>query len=493
MQVILLVILIQLLENYGGGQNILISYGHPARERAVNEVMKLYFAGQGLIHNLNLLTEAGYDRLLSYALNKELVDLTIHRIKTMEDILDLYLAGADGGAPTKAASKMVQEGDNCLLSYSRADQKAQIDKFIKKQEEQMELYLGGTSGTCKDSPDEAKQEKLIDEFNLLKSYNDTREKSFVDRIVKLKEEIMDLYCVGPEKANIMAVASEELEHNMLFNYFDKAAIDKYKEMISSHGKLFIDSGAFSAWTQGKVIDVDEYISWINARADYIDLYGQIDAIPGDRNSGKVPSGEEVRIAAQKTWENYLYMRPKMKKPEGLLYTFHVGEPIEFLKQALEWRDDTGNPIPYIALGGMVGKPADVRDRFLEQCFEVIKKSSNPNVKVHAFGMTDRNLLSKYPITSADSTSWIMTGATGSIMSDVGIVAVSSQQSHLPTHYSHLPKEALKPFEDSISEYGFTLDELAESRDKRIMHNARYMKKKFAEIKYAPQVKQKKLF
>ena len=441
MQVILLVILIQLLENYGGGgQNILISYGHPARERAVNEVMKLYLAGQGLIHNLNLLTEFGYDRLLSYALNRELVDLTMRRIKIVEDVLDLYLAGADGGAPTKIASKMIEEGDNCLLSYSRTDQKAQVDK-----------------------------------------------------IVKLKEKIMDLYCVGPEKANIMAVASEELSHNMLFSYLDKAAIDKYKEMISSHGKLFIDSGAFSAWTQGKVIDVDEYIAWINTRADYIDLYGQVDVIPGDRNSGKLPTGEEVRIAAQKTWENYLYMRPRMKKPEGLLYTFHVGEPIEFLERALEWKDENNNYIPYIALGGMVGKSAEVRDRFLEQCFDVIKKSSNPNVKVHAFGMTDRNLLMKYPITSADSTSWIMTGATGSIMSDVGIVAVSSQQSHLPTHYSHLPKEALKPFEDSIKEYGFTLDELAESRDKRIMHNARYMKKRFAEIEYKSGLKKKKLF
>ena len=303
---------------------------------------------------------------------------------------------------------------------------------------------------------------------------------------------MELCCVGPEKSNIMAVASEELEHNMLFSYFDKTAIDKYKDMVSSHGKLFIDSGAFSAWTQGKVINVDEYIKWINDRADYIDLYGQIDVIPGDRNSGKLPSLEEVREAAQKTWENYLYMRPKMKKPEGLLYTFHVGEPIEFLKQALEWKDENGNHIPYIALGGMVGKPANTRDAFLRSCFDAISKSSNPKVKVHAFGMTDINLLMKYPITSADSTSWIMTGATGSIMSDAGVVAVSSQQVNLPTHYSHLPKEALKPFEDSIAEYGFTLDELAESRDKRIMHNARYMKKKFDNIEYNPST-QRKLF
>lgn len=468
--------------------------------------MKIYMAGNGIKQKLNCLTEFGYDRLLSYSLNKDLIDFTIRRQKIIELIyqiyfetdiynrnklkgalMDLYYAGADGGAPTKVASEMIKQGDNCLLSYVRNDQKAQVDKIV---EDKMDLfYAGNTKGPFT----ETNQLDLIKEFNLLKSYNVKEEKALVDDIIKLKEEIMDLYCVGPEKSNIMAVASEELEHNMLFSYLDKTAIDKYKEMVSSHGKLFIDSGAFSAWTQGKVIDVDEYIKWINDRADYIDLYGQIDVIPGDRNTGKLPSVEEVRIAAQKTWENYLYMRPKMKKPEGLLYTFHVGEPIEFLKQALEWRDENGNPIPYIALGGMVGKPADVRDRFLDKCFDVILKSSNPTVKVHAFGMTDRSLLCKYPITSADSTSWIMTGATGSIMSDVGTVAVSSQQVNLPTHYSHLPKEALKEFEDSIKEYGFTLDELAESRDKRIMHNARFMKKKFAEIEYRPQVKKKKLF
>jgi len=377
-----------------------------------------------------------YNRLLSYDYQSKLTDKLIQGMQKM----DLYLAGANSNQHAKGAAYLLYDNFNCLLSYARSDEKGQVNKFIKK------------------------------------------------------EKGMDLYCVGPEKACIMSVASEELGHNMLFSYIDNAkAIDKYKDMVSSHGKLFIDSGAFSAWTKGKKIDADAYIKWINDRSDYIDLYGQIDVIPGDRNSGRLPTHEEVKEAAQKTWENYLYMRPKMKKPEGLLYTFHVGEPIEFLKQALEWTDDDGNHIPYIALGGMVGKSVEVRDQFLEQCFKAISKSSNPYVKVHAFGMTDRNLLMKYPITSADSTSWIMTGAVGSIMTDVGTVALSSQQINLPTHYSHLPKEALEQFEKSIAEYGFTLDELAESRDKRIMHNARFMKKKFENIEYKPATKKKKLF
>ena len=403
-----------------GGGNILLSYHHPAKERSVNEIMRLYLAGQGINNELNCFTEAGYDRLLSYELNKSLIDLTLARENP--------------------------ESDMYILNNLK--------------EELMDLFLSGAEKF-------GKEEQMRD---------------------------LDLYLVGPEKSNIMEVATDELKSNVLFSYAEKKAVDKYRpDIFRNHGKLFIDSGAFSAWTQGKVIDVDEYIDWINERAEYIDLYGQVDVIPGDRNSGRIATREEVKEAAEKTWENYLYMRPKMKNPEGLLYTFHVGEPIEFLIQALKWTDSNGNPIPYIALGGMVGKPAEVRDRFLSQCFQIIKNSDNPQVKVHAFGMTDRNLLRKYPITSADSTSWIMTAATGSIMTDVGTIAVSNQQINSPSHYSHLPKNAIDEFNKNIAEFGFTLDELAESRDKRIMHNARFMKKRFSELEYKPAPERKKLF
>jgi len=303
--------------------------------------------------------------------------------------------------------------------------------------------------------------------------------------------IMDLYLVGPEKENIMKVVTEEVQSHMLFNYIDgKKATDKYKEQIKPK-KLFIDSGAFSAWTKGKKIDVDEYIAWINERSDFIDLYGQIDVIPGDRVKGHTQ--EQVEEAAKATWENYLYMRPKMKNSEGLLYTFHVGEPYTYLEQALEWKDSEGKLIPYIALGGMVGKPMPVKKLFLDACFRIIKQSSNPKVKVHAFGMTSFSLLEKYPITSADSTSWIMTGANGSIMTDVGTIAISDQMARLPQHYSHLPKHLQKDFEESIAEYGFTLDELRHSRDKRIMLNARYMNKKVSELVYNPGPKKLSLF
>ena len=289
---------------------------------------------------------------------------------------------------------------------------------------------------------------------------------------------MDLYLVGPEKANILEEVFK-LEANMLFNYVDgKNATDAYKTNIKP-GKLFIDSGAYPAWTRGAGIDVDEYITWINERADYIDLFGQVDVIPGDKIHGATT--QQVIEAAEKTWENYLYMRERVKYPERLLYTFHVGEPIQYLERALEWKDPQGNLIPYIALGGMVGKSESIRRSFLDNCFDAIRRSSNPNVKVHAFGMTTFKLLSNYPITSADSTAWIMTGANGGIMTDVGVITVSEQQSNQSSHYSHLPKHLQKAFEESIKEFGFTLEKLSTCRDSRIIHNARYMIKRAKNI------------
>lgn len=242
---------------------------------------------------------------------------------------------------------------------------------------------------------------------------------------------------------------------------------------------------------GKQIDVDDYIDWINERVDFIDLYGQVDFIPGNIKNGATQ--EQVKEAAQKTWENYLYMRPKMKKPDGLLYTFHVGEPYKYLEQALEWKDENGNSIKYIALGGMVGKPMAIKEQFLDTCFEIIENSSNPNVKVHAFGMTSFNLLKKYPITSADSTSWIMTGANGGIMSDFGIINVSNSKKYLKQHYSHLHIKHQEHFNSLIRGYEYTLNELASDYKKRELFNILYMQKKANDIQYKPKQKCYKLF
>jgi hypothetical protein len=314
----------------------------------------------------------------------------------------------------------------------------------------------------------------------------------IDKLIEWREEgeNLDLYLAGGEweKEGTM-VDVLELSPNLLFNYVaGKVVTDTYTQNNRVH-KLFIDSGAYSAWTRGVEIDVDEYIAWINERADYIDLFGQVDVIPGDKIHGATM--QQVIEAAEKTWENYLYMRERVRYPERLLYTFHVGEPIKYLERALEWEDAEGQKIPYIALGGMVGKPRAIRQSFLDQCFSAIRKSSNSSVKVHTFGMTDFSLLASYPITSADSTTWLIVGANGGIMTDVGTVIVSDKRSNLPNHYSHLPQQLQTAFEETLSEFGFTLETLRHNRDARIIFNASYVSKKAEELKNTSRVSRKR--
>ena len=101
--------------------------------------------------------------------------------------------------------------------------------------------------------------------------------------------------------------------------------------------LFIDSGAYSVHSQGfeKVSKgrfatfdemVDEYINYVNGLDDKIIAVAQFDHIPGVFKQPKKP--EDYVESAKLSWENFLYMYPKMKSPEKLLVVYHQGESFE---------------------------------------------------------------------------------------------------------------------------------------------------------------------
>ena len=266
----------------------------------------------------------------------------------------------------------------------------------------------------------------------------------------------------------------EKKVNCLLSYInDKKSI---KECFESDfkGKLFIDSGAYSAWTKGKTINVDEYIDFLNNNDDRIYIFAQVDVIPGIKH--QLPTREQVEDAASRTWNNYLYMREKLKSPDKCLYTFHVGEPIKYLKRALEWKDSNGKHIPYIALGGMVGRSTTIRDNFINVVVDTISRSSNPNVKIHAFGMTSRKLLYKYPnLTSADSTKWIKYAANGLIQSefmDSGI-RIGCESLHMREHITHLPQQEKDRIDAILKKRGLTIEEMIYSNSNRLLYNVQY--------------------
>lgn len=165
------------------------------------------------------------------------------------------------------------------------------------------------------------------------------------------------------------------------------------------GNIMIDSGAFTAMTKDIDIDADKYIDWINKWHKDITIFGQIDVIPS-----KNATREQTDDYCKRTWSNYLYMIDNVICPEKILYTFHYGEDFKWLRQALEYRDKNGKPIEYIALGGLVGRSSKERIFFLNRCFSLIRQSSNPNIKVHGFGVSSEKIWRRYHFESCDSSS-----------------------------------------------------------------------------------------
>lgn len=276
----------------------------------------------------------------------------------------------------------------------------------------------------------------------------------------------------------------DLGANRLFSYLsEKRNVDKYIELIKTNktnSKLIVDSGAFSAWTRGSTIDVDAYINWLNERSDYLEAAGQLDVIPGDRRNGATK--QQTREAAAVTWDNYLYMRERLKNPDLILYTYHIGEPIEFLDHALQWRDRDGNKIKYMAFGGLVGKTRQVRKEFLSNCYHNILNSSNPDIKVHAFGMTDYFLCNSFPIYSADSTTWIIQGSQGRLMDESGnYIIISEQQESNPEHIMNLHPDVRDKFIKVVESMGFSYDVLKQDYKSRLLFNIQMMNSRFSNI------------
>lgn len=236
-------------------------------------------------------------------------------------------------------------------------------------------------------------------------------------------------------------------------------------------KLFIDSGSFSAWTKGVTINVDDYISFINQYDKYFTVYASVDNIPGEPKTTTTATQKEVDESADKTWENFLYMRSKVNDPDKLLCTFHCGESYNHLTKILEYRDEYG-PIKYLGLGGMVGKSDFVLKGFLMKCFDIISKSSNPNIKVHAFGMTKYDYLNQFPFTSTDSTTWLMTASYGNIIINTKPIYISDHG--LLDNDNIINKSPIikLEFENKLKNYGYTLEELTADYKKRRLFNLR---------------------
>lgn len=243
--------------------------------------------------------------------------------------------------------------------------------------------------------------------------------------------------------------------------------------------LFLDSGAFSAWTQKTEIDIDEYIAFIKKHEKYINVYSNLDVIG---IGGKQPNKETAEL----TLKNQKYMESKGLKP---LPCFHFGEPISYLEYYVENYE-------YITIG-MAGNSGKKLIPWLDHLWTnyLTNEEGMPKIKVHGFAVTSLPLMIRYPWYSVDSTSWVVTGRMGSIfiprkkngiydyLSGAEKICISNKSPDLKEkgkHFWTISEDAQREIQSYLSEKGYVIGKSEykqESQDYVLKENERWAEKK----------------
>lgn len=208
-------------------------------------------------------------------------------------------------------------------------------------------------------------------------------------------------------------------------------------------RVFLDSGAFSAFSKGVDIDLDGYIRYVQENDDIIE---QVDGV----RCFSVLDGIGDPL---KTYQNQCYMEQKGVTP---LPCFHYGEDERYLEHYISKYD-------YITLGGMVPISRPQLYHWLDRIWDryLVDGSGRPRVRVHGFGLTTFPLVERYPWFSVDSSSWAAVSRNGGVLMypDARVIHVSvhaSTRKEDGKHIDTLPEIMRKEVERRLEEQGVDL-------------------------------------
>jgi hypothetical protein len=233
-------------------------------------------------------------------------------------------------------------------------------------------------------------------------------------------------------------------------------------MRNNGAQIFLDSGAFSAYTLGVELSVREYCEYIQRNEDIIRkedgilMASVLDGI-----------GDPLQ-----TYRNQLEMEARGVTP---LPCFHFEEDSRYLDYYVANYE-------YITLGGMVGATTAQLRNWLERVWEnhLIDGSGRAKIKVHGFGITAVPLMEEFDWYSCDSSSWIQSAAFGSVIvpgasptNPAWPIAVSTKSPSRHDWGQHIT--TLSPPEKDfmfhlLEEWGFSYERLGEVYESRAAFN-----------------------
>lgn len=222
----------------------------------------------------------------------------------------------------------------------------------------------------------------------------------------------------------------------------QAYVDK---MRADGVKVFLDSGAFSAFTKGVDVNMRAYCDYIQRNMDIIEI------VDGALCASVLDGIGDPLL----TWQNQIAMEKMGVRP---LPCFHYGEDERYLEWYIANYD-------YITLGGMVPISTPQLIQWLDRIWDkyLTDSSGRPRLKVHGFGLTAHSLMMRYPWYSVDSSSWVQIAANGNIMvPDLGAMPVSTASpaaKQLNRHVDTIPALQREGLVQRITDQGFDMERL----------------------------------
>lgn len=261
----------------------------------------------------------------------------------------------------------------------------------------------------------------------------------------------------PQLSDFEKAKMEDVKkHNILesWHYVHK---QKFVDNMRENGaKVFLDSGAFSAWTLGVTLSITEYVNYIRRNQDIIRV----------EDNNVMASVLDGIGDAQKTFENQMEMERLGVRP---LPCFHFGEDERYLEWYVQRYD-------YITIGGMVGKTPAQLEIWLDRIWDLYLTdgSGNPRIKVHGFGLTSVPLMARYPWYSCDSSSWIQATSFGAIVlpghGPIHISTQSPSRHQAGQHVCNLPLPMREYVLNMLAERGFNEERLSTVYESRAAYN-----------------------
>lgn len=164
-----------------------------------------------------------------------------------------------------------------------------------------------------------------------------------------------------------------------FHYYRRTDLDELAEAAGAPELTFLaDSGAFSAYTQGAQVRLEDYAAWLERWAHRVHAYASLD----------------VLFDPEATMANTARLRELGAK--DAMPVFHLGSPMEVFERYVAEE-------PYVGVGGMASGTLTMKDARLWKYLDVLHgKAAAAGTRLHGFGLSSWPVVKRFPWYSFDS-------------------------------------------------------------------------------------------